>query len=305
MNCYAAWNPSCEDRRGSASGGIASMLASQIIKEGGVYFGTRWGEDMRACVAWTEKDVRPFRGSRYVQSLFSPEVRETLETFLKAGRTVFFVGTPCQVASLRKLKERYPEQLLCADLLCHGTTGASWLADEVRYLAKGQPVSDIRFREGPVFRMSLWNGERCISSVPAERSPYLYAYLSGISLRPACYTGPFANLKRTGDLTLGDFIGLPGNVSFVWPHTEAGDRLLHACGAVLEEHPLQERLAYRPGILEPTHAPTLEKRFRQAIARETFPKAIRSVLRGYFIGLPFRKAWKWLHHQAHLVKSSF
>ena len=299
MSCYAAWNPSDESRRGSASGGIATLLAKAVISKGGVYFGTRWGDNMRAQVAWTESDVEPFKGSRYVHSEFSREARQALEEFLKAGKTVLFVGTPCLVAGLKSLRS-YPN-LICVDLLCHGTTEPDYLAAEVEYLSKNR-VTDIRFREGPRFRFSLWDGERCLHAQDAVKSPYLWGYLSGLTLREACYRCPFATPERVGDITLGDFIGLEGNLSFVLTNTPAGEELLQSCGAVLEPHNLEERLAYRPGIAEPAAPSPYRHKFLQYLQEEDFPHALRHALKGYFAALPFRRAWKWLHHQAHLIK---
>lgn len=299
MSCYAAWNPSAESRRGSASGGVATLLAQAVLSKGGVYFGTRWGDDMKAQVAWTESDVEPFRGSRYVHSEFSREARLALEEFLKAGRTVLFVGTPCQVAGLKSLRS-YPN-LICVDLLCHGTAEPEHLAAEVAYLTN-HPVTDIRFREGPRFRFSLWEGEHCLHAQDAVKSPYLWGYLSGVTLREACYRCPFATPERTGDITLGDFIGLEGNVSFVLTSTQAGEELLRGCGVALEPHKLEERLAYRPGIAEPATASPYRQKFLQYLQKEDFPHALRHALRGYFAVLPFRQAWKWLHHQAHIIK---
>ena len=303
MSCYAAWNPSPQERMGSASGGVATLLARSVLRSGGVYFGTCWNREMRAVVAWTESNPEPFRGSRYVQPFFGADAREALEGYLSEGRTVLFVGIPCQVASLRNLKQKYGKQLICVDLLCHGTTDAEFLADELRFLSKGTSVSDVRFREGSRFRMSVFSGDECLWARDASRAPYLYAYLSGISLREACFRCPFACLERTGDLTLGDFIGLDGGLSFAWPHTPEGECVLKGCGAVLEEHPLEDRLSYRPGILEPSARPGEAARFRARIeAGEPFHLAVRRTLRARFAMDPFRSAWKWLHHQAHLVR---
>lgn len=299
MSCYAAWNPSAENRRGSASGGVATMLAQAVLAKGGVYFGTRWGKDMKAQVAWTESDVEPFRGSRYVHSEFSREARQALEEFLKAGRTVLFVGTPCQVAGLKSLRS-YPG-LICVDLLCHGTTEPEHLAAEVKYLTD-RHVTDIHFREGPRYRFSLWEGERCLHARDAVKSPFLWGYLSGLTLREACCRCPFATPERAGDITLGDFIGLPGNVSFVLTSSPAGEELLQSCGAVLEPHQLEERMAYRAGIAEPATPSPNRQKFLQYLKHEDFPHALRHALRGYFALLPFRQAWKWIHHQAHNIK---
>ena len=303
MKCYAAWNPDSRELKGSASGGVATLLAKAVLSRGGVVFGTRWNTDMQAVVAWTEDDPTPFKGSKYVFSQFSAETRGQLKTFLEAGRTVLFIGTPCQVAGLAKLRESYPERLICADLVCHGTVEPSYLAAEIAHLSRGRHITELHFREGPVFRMSLWSGEKCISSAPAARSPYLHAYLAGITLREACYSCPFAKPERNGDITLGDFIGIDRKgVSFAWPHSPAGEALLKECGAQLEERDTDERFVYRPGLLEPTSRHPLRERFLKEIALRPFPQAIRRTLRGYFLRRPFRQAWKWLHHQAHLLK---
>ena len=302
MNVYAAWNPSDEQRRGSASGGVATMLARAVLDAGGVYFGTRWDETMRPVVAWTETDAAPFKGSRYVQAHFDASVREQLERFLEEGRTVLFVGTPCQVAALSSLRDH--PRLLCVDLICHGTVPASYLEQELAYLAPGASLTDVRFREGHSYEMSLWEQERCVYSRPAVRSPYLYAFLSSLSLREACYRCPYARPERMGDITLGDFIGYPKpGVSFVMTHTPKGEEWLKRCGAVLEERSFEERAAYRPGLSEPTAPSPLRPVFLKHLERLPFPQAVRKTLRGYFRGLPFRRAWKWLHHQAFLVKS--
>ena len=301
MNVYAAWNPSDAQRRGSASGGVATLLARAVLEAGGVYFGTRWDERMRPVVAWTETDAAPFKGSRYVQSHFDAATREQLERFLADGRTVLFVGTPCQVAALQALREH--PRLLCVDLICHGTVPTSYLEQELAYLAPGASLTDVRFREGCSYEMSLWEKEHCLSRSSAVRSPYLYAFLSSLSLGEACYRCPYARPERTGDITLGDFIGYPKpGVSFVMTRTAKGEEWLRRCGAVLEERSFEERAAYRPGLLEPTAPSNFRPVFLKNMERMPFPQAVRKTLRGYFWGLPFRQAWKWLHHQAHVVK---
>ena len=301
MKVYAAWNPSAVQRQGSASGGVATMLARAVLEVGGVYFGTRWDEQMRPVVAWTETDVTPFKGSRYVHSRFDAAAREQLERFLTEGHTVLFVGTPCQVAALQALREH--PRLICVDLICHGTVPASYLEQELSYLAPGVSLTDVRFREGHSYEMSLWEKERCVYRRPAVRSPYLYAYLSSLSLREACYRCPYARPERVGDITLGDFIGYPKpGVSFVMTHTPKGEEWLSRCGAECEERSFEERTAYRPGLLEPTAPSALRPVFLKNMERMPFPQAVRKTLRGYFWGLPFRQAWKWLHHQAYLVK---
>lgn len=305
--CYAAWNPSDEDRKGSASGGVATLLARLVISRGGVYFGARWDSSLRrAVIDWTDQAPEKFRGSLYVLADFPRSTWWALEAFLKAGREVLFVGIPCQVAALNGLRRQYPGKLICADLLCHGTCAPEDLSAELTFLTSGaEGAVDISFREGPQFRMTVWLNGRRVSCKKAAQSAYLRGYLEGVTLREACYRCPFACLDRTGDITLGDFIGAePRNASFAWPHTPEAEALLLQCGAAMQKHRLEDRMAYRPGLLEPTHRPKERDAFLRARARLPFPSAVRCTLRFRMGTEPFRQAWKWLHHQAHIVKKA-
>lgn len=305
--CYAAWNPSDEDRKGSASGGVATLLARLVISRGGVYFGARWDSSLRrAVIDWTDQAPEKFRGSLYVLADFPRSAWWALEAFLKAGREVLFVGIPCQVAALNGLRRQYPGKLICADLLCHGTCAPEDLSAELTFLTSGaEGAVDISFREGPQFRMTVWLNGRRVSCKKAAQSAYLRGYLEGVTLRDACYRCPFACLDRTGDITLGDFIGAePRNASFAWPHTPEAEALLLQCGAAMQKHRLEDRMAYRPGLLEPTHRPKEREVFLRARARLPFPSAVRRALRFRMGTEPFRQAWKWLHHQAHIVKKA-
>ena len=305
--CYAAWNPSDEDRKGSASGGVATLLARLVISRGGVYFGARWDSSLRrAVIDWTDQAPEKFRGSLYVLADFPRSTWWALEAFLKAGREVLFVGIPCQVAALKGLRRQYPGKLICADLLCHGTCAPEDLSAELTFLTSGaEGAVDISFREGPQFRMTVWLNGRRVSCKKAAQSAYLRGYLEGVTLREACYRCPFACLDRTGDITLGDFIGAePRNASFAWPHTPEAEALLLQCGAAMQKHRLEDRMAYRLGLLEPTHRPKERDAFLRARARLPFPSAVRRTLRFRMGTEPFRQAWKWLHHQAHIVKKA-
>ena len=219
---------------------------------------------------------------------------------------MLFVGIPCQVAALKGLRRQYPGKLICADLLCHGTCAPEDLSAELTFLTSGaEGAVDISFREGPQFRMTVWLNGRRVSCKKAAQSAYLRGYLEGVTLREACYRCPFACLDRTGDITLGDFIGAePRNASFAWPHTPEAEALLLQCGAAMQKHRLEDRMAYRLGLLEPTHRPKERDAFLRARARLPFPSAVRRTLRFRMGTEPFRQAWKWLHHQAHIVKKA-
>lgn len=121
MAVYAAMNPDEEMRLKSSSGGIFTMIAEYIIREGGVVMGARFDENFEVVhdVAENIEELDAFRGSKYMQSRIGDSYKRTLD-FLKQGRKVLFTGTSCQIAGLRKYLRKDYENLLAVDVVCHG-----------------------------------------------------------------------------------------------------------------------------------------------------------------------------------------
>ena len=121
VGVYAATNPDEGIRMQSSSGGIFSLIAENIIRQGGVVFGAAFNEDWEVthCFAETVDGIARFRGSKYVQSRTGTTYAEA-ERFLKAGRKVLYSGTPCQIAGLKSFLRKEYGNLLTVDCVCHG-----------------------------------------------------------------------------------------------------------------------------------------------------------------------------------------
>lgn len=131
----AVKNPDEEERMNSSSGGVFLPLARKVINKGGVVFGAVYDESWEVHNVYAEKieDIYPMMGSKYLQSRIETAYRDA-ERFLKQGREVMFVGSPCQIAGLRTFlrNKEYPN-LLAVDFLCHGVPSPGvWR----RYLAE-------------------------------------------------------------------------------------------------------------------------------------------------------------------------
>jgi len=154
-----------------------------------------------------------------------------------------------------------------------------------------------RGRDGNNFCMTLWSrnkdgSQRRIYRGDKNHNYYLRGFLDGITLRENCYSCKYARPERVADITLGDFIGLgskeafpypTGNVSSVFTNTEKGRRFfLDAVGAnpYLRnfERSYDERLRYRPSLLEPYPRHPLNSEFRRLYPELGYAKAIRRVL---------------------------
>lgn len=139
LHTYAAKNKDPEVQRTSSSGGVFFALVEYVITEKqGVVFGARFNDKWEVVHDYAEtlEDAKAFKGSKYVQSRIGDNFKKA-EEFLKAGRTVLFSGTPCQIAGLRLfLRKDYVEQLICVDFVCHGVPSPMVWRDYLTYITR-------------------------------------------------------------------------------------------------------------------------------------------------------------------------
>lgn len=248
LEVLAVKNPNDEERMNSSSGGVFLPLAREVIKQGGVVFGAVYDESWEVHHVYAEKieDVYPMMGSKYLQSKIGNSFKDA-ERFLKQGREVMFVGSPCQIAGLRTyLRNKEYPNLLAVDFLCHGVPSPGvwrrYLAETYGgYDAKEQsrlqatagknsvllsslnatsPIGDIKFRDK---RESGWKKFRFVvrqkSASKADQNtvlssdihydnPFMRGFLSDIYLRPSCYACKCKNGVNHSDMTIADFWGI-------------------------------------------------------------------------------------------------
>jgi len=255
------------------------------------------------------EDLESFKGSRYVQSLVGNTTYKEVRAFLRTGRLVLFVGTPCQIAGLKTFLRKEYENLITVDLICHGTSPTKYLKDEVDYLSEKfhlQGISDIRFRgnDGNNYCLTLWDKDRRklfprssfrekLLRIDEAQQFYLQGFLLGVSLRENCYTCNYARPERISDITIGDFIGLGQekpflehvhNVSSVMINTSKGqtfyDKVCDNSESLKnEERNYSERLLYKPSLVYPFPRHDKNTEFTLKYKEKGFPEAIRIVLK--------------------------
>ena len=208
-------------RMDSSSGGAFTLFARHILAQGGVVCGCALDDRQRPahiCVT-DESDLTRLRGSKYVQSDTKESFRE-VKAYLKAGRPVFFVGTPCQVAGLRSFLGKPDDKLLTCDFICHGTPSPKVFRDYVASLESGGHgrVESFRFRNkdrawsssGLQMGTKITYADGTVErKAPAFRDAYMNGFLGDLYLRPICYECPFKRLpKYYADITIADFWGV-------------------------------------------------------------------------------------------------
>lgn len=251
--CLAAWSTDPTLRKTAASAGIISQLSRMVLDRGGVVFGTRY-ENRRLVFDHISdpSEIGKFQGSKYVHAHVGDAFRQVRD-FLKAGRTVLFPGTPCQIAGLYGFLGRDYENLLTVDLLCHGVTTNRLLNDYLEQ--KGVDRYDsVLFRGERGQRLAVYREGKLLYLEEKLLSPFYMAYVRGLMHRENCYSCPFASTRRCADLTAGDFWGLHrremkadlSGVTFpslVLVNTDKGRRLLQQAPIDREKRPLQEAVA--------------------------------------------------------------
>lgn len=210
---YAAINKDEHVRMQGSSGGVFQALARWTIEQGGVVFGARFNEQWEVVHDYTEtiEGIEPFTRSKYVQSIIGNTYNQTKE-FLKKGRRVLFVGTPCQIGGLKAYLHKDYDNLLTVDLICHGVPSPGVWRKYIGEKAKGDHILDINFRD----KQNGWLGGQCITTTTTNTTtrekqmanPYFRGFIHNLYLRVSCYRCQFKSVHRIADITLADFWGV-------------------------------------------------------------------------------------------------
>ena len=293
IEVYAAYNKDEKVRGESSSGGIFTVIANQIIKKGGVVFGVKFNESWQAVFDYTEtlEGLGNFRKSKYVQAWLGDTFSNVCK-FLKNGRLVLFVGTPCQVAGLKSYLRKEYDNLLLMDLICEGVPSPKvwekYLHEEINRQIKIHnkqgvsesqiKVNDISFRNKSngwkqfqfLLNYSFMNnkGETECYSYVDRNSAYLQAMFQYLDLRPICYNCPFKCCKSYSDITIADYWGITvlhpemdddRGTSMIYINTEKGRNYLDKSNLVCLETSYKEAWKYNNIISSVKRHPYREK----------------------------------------------
>lgn len=306
------------DTLSSASGGAASLLSREVIRQGGVVYGCDGTNirDVHHTRISTLEGVEQLKGSKYVQSAINDIYRQ-IRTDLLAGIKVLFIGTPCQVAGLFGfLRYKIYENLYTVDLVCHGVPSQQMLNDNIDYYTENKGDScRVHFREklikgidaknNSIYRIIFgwfFQNELCMTK-PIFRSykedPYMLGFISGLTFRPNCYECRYASVARIADLTLSDYWGLSNNVGFdkgkgvsnILINTLHGQTLWNQskADAVYVERPLVEAIRGNGQLLAPSMCHAEHERFVRLYPSIGFKAAIEQCSKQYLRKLKIRE----------------
>ena len=286
-------------REKSTSGGIFTLLATDVINNDGVVFGARFNDSFNVEHNYidTIEEIKVFRGSKYVQSKIGYTFTE-VKRFLEEGKEVLFSGTPCQIGGLKAFLGKDYENLICIDIICHGVPSPMVWNKYKNEISNGRKITDISFRDKTYgwkdysFRMDFENGTRYFEK--GIENKYIRGFIGDIYLRNSCYQCKFKSLHRQSDLTLADFWGIENinkqmddgkGTSFVIVNSDKGNQILQKIKQKIEIEKvnLNESIKYNMSAIKSSYKNPRREYFFKNINRFKFNILVDNTLKDSFI----------------------
>ncbi len=291
---YAAYNKKEMDRLASSSGGFFTLLAEQIIKQGGVVFGAAFMPDFSVehIVVDNFEELYKLRGSKYVQSKIG-NCYKAAKKYLEQGRKVLFTGTPCQISGLNSFLGREYGNLYTQDIICHGVPSPLVWEKYIKYREKKAASKTQRtfFRHkkyGWKMYSVQFEFENCTEYIQVHSADlYMVSFLRNWSLRPSCYECSFKGLDRSSDITLADFWGIDNiapemnddkGCSLVMVNSQKGQDLFNSiadnvCSMSVD---INEAVKYNSSAISSVKIPEQREKFLKKVKKVNFERAVRS-----------------------------
>ena len=201
-------------REESSSGGVFTLLAEEVLNRHGIVYGVALNSEKLTEPVYisvrNKSELAHLRGSKYVQASID-DVYIKVKRNLDDGEMVLFSGTPCQINALRNYLQKDYDNLICAELICHGVPSQLLLEKYIAYLEKSYQASveEIHFRSKTIPNQRVRRqGNTVEIHMPKDECPYLTMFLRNYALRPSCYHCVVKRNESLADLTLADLWGV-------------------------------------------------------------------------------------------------
>lgn len=294
IKAYVGWSNISKLSISGASGGIATSLYKWAIRHGIAIVGTVFYEDFSVHYKLTddETDLEYLSNSKYTYSFTDDIYEKVVEKLQK--QQVLFIGLPCHVIALKnylQVKGITDTGLYTIDLICHGTPIAEYLkqhiksTEEKKHFTAGKCYfRDSRYGTKNYFFTLYEKDSEVLRPKYKKRvvddDLYQIGYHSAIIYRESCYKCKYAQDKRCGDITLGDYHGLGyvepwkgrrKNVSLIFSNTEKGNTLINTLTSkgyiTLYERPLEEPIMGDSQLRHPSIVPRERETFLETYER--------------------------------------
>lgn len=272
----------------SSSGGAFVGIASYVLEKKGVVFGCSYDDNLIAkhIVVSVCDDLIKLQGSKYVASDTNDTYTQVKKILDKSSKMVLYTGTPCQIAGLKAFLGKDYSNLYTIDLICHGTPSQKLFSKYIEWLGnkmKGKVIY-YGFRDKDVGGWSCggkFKTKTKTKTLEASCDPYYASFLRGETYRESCYVCKYSNMKRVGDITIGDFWGVekyyPNNhnengVSCCIVSSKKGKELFNVVSDKFEYFEVKETdlVKNNKNLLQPTLRPSVRDCVYKAVENDYF-----------------------------------
>lgn len=277
--CFSAYSYDDDVHKTSSSGGVAYEISKNIIKNNGIVYGVSSfvdkSKDISFCRIKNVAELKKIQGSKYVQAYIKKALKEVLDD-LENKKKVLFIGTPCQVAGLKAFLNKEYDNLITIDIVCHGVMAQKMLFDEIK-----KEIDYVNFRGRHGFKIIAKEKGKVIYNKNKYESDYYFSFLKGIGYRERCYSCEFAQKKRIGDITIGDFWGKEdykkkNGISLVLINTEKGRMIFNNIDTLSKE---KEEISFaylnNKQLVEPMQKPKKYEEYMNNIEKKGLKYALK------------------------------
>ena len=308
--CFAAVSKNIMTRFASTSGGIFSVLAQQMYRQGGYVGGAIFDEGWMVSqyISNDKNDLEKIRGSKLHQSN-AEGFYAKVKSLLMAGEKVLVCGIPCQMAALKTYLRKDYENLIIVDLLCRGINSPKVFSKWLTFLEEEHGAKVQRFRiknkelgwRKLTTKVEFKNGKVLYDT--SDTNFFTIGYLfTGVYCRPSCYECKFKGFPRIADISIGDFWGSDNTLSkemdgdlgtsIVLLNNEKGKKYYHSIVGKLKEKevPLDIVVKGNPALVSSLNPPIVN---REEFYRDLDQNKFNVVAKKYIHrGIDRKPSWK-------------
>lgn len=269
IEAYAAWSMDEEERRTSASGGIAAEIYNSALKKQYYVVGASVNQDfvVKLEVTNDKNKLSEFKNSKYVFSEIY-ELYAKIDELVNNNEKIVVIALPCQIAAIKNVVKK-DNNILYIDLVCHGTTPRKYLQQHIKHIEKEceEKAVSLSFRapekDTSTYYFALYNSHNKIfyAKQSFQGDVYQIGYHRSISCRDNCFNCIYARKERGSDITLSDYKGLgklkecsygEKKVSSILCNTEKGkkfiEQLIDEKNIFAEKRPTMEPIKGDPQL---------------------------------------------------------
>lgn len=297
MNVYSAQVKDDKLLQKVTSGGVADVLAKQLIKLGYVCIGVTYNDEHHRAenvVATSSQETNSFRGSKYIQSYTFDAFKQLVKTAKQHKYAVF--GLPCHIYACHRFltSKKIRQNCVLVDLFCHGCPSLfCWTKYEkgIKNRLNQKPFEEVQFRSkvrnwGNFYVSVKADGEKLFVSSPGNDEFYSL-FFSDHVLNDACSDCKLRSTMEYTDIRLGDFWGKiylkdTKGTSAVAIASECGQQLFESLAEkfIINKHEMKEVITYQS--YGKIYHPNLELRKRMLTLLRDNDKSLKDVVKLFY-----------------------